>query len=281
MSVNSIRTNTQAMAARDALSANTKTLGNIQNDISSGIDTSDASKQAIAHRMQAQQNGAMVATQNTAQATSMLQQIKESLDVLTEVAYQMRNKSVEASNGLLTSNDRTGINNDYQTQGSELTRQISSTAFNGTAYLTSSQTVKFQVTGNNDGSGNDIINMISVDFTDLTSDSTLSAVLGADLSTAEGAQSAISNLDNFIDTLSALSAQLSSANDRLDFAEKNLTIFKANNAASLSLQQDVDVPEKLSELQGVTALIDMSSAVLKSTGENQKRLADLARSILQ
>ncbi|CAO5674208.1 MAG: Flagellin [Holosporales bacterium] len=277
----SIITNRPAITARRFIANNSKALEKKQQTLASGsiiADPSNAPSNAgIAQRMEAQQRGASAAASNAAQAETMLQLAAGTMSNILDQAQRMRAIAVMAANGLYTSTDLSTLNQEFKGLYQEMGREISSTAFNGIQILNQFST-NLQV-----GPNNDEYNKISIDSGDMDVTTPYSAITSTSLDTTNASSNAdiITQLDTFIDGVSAAIGTTGAQKAKMDIIGKTLAIFMENNAAAKSVIADADIPEELAQAQSLQSLVDVSSTILRTTSENSKRLAELVQSALR
>lgn len=90
----------------------------------------DASGLAVSQKLKAQIKGDQVAGRNTQDGVSYLQTAEGGLEVLGSMLSRMRELSVQASNGIYTSTDRTELQKEVDQLKSEINRVTAATEFN-------------------------------------------------------------------------------------------------------------------------------------------------------
>src|SRR2546429_1272546 len=107
--------------------------------LSSGLGVNsakdDAAGLAIAERMNAQVKGMNVAIRNANDAISLSQTAEGALGKVGDMLQRMRELAVQSANATNSAADRTSLDAEYQQLGSEITRTLSTTKFNGIAIL--------------------------------------------------------------------------------------------------------------------------------------------------
>ena len=172
----------------------------------------------------------------------MLQTADGGADQVDDLLTRMRELAVQASNGSLSSNDYTNVNTEYQQDLQEIDRVSSSVQFNGINLLSGSATTKsFQV-----GIGTAASDKISVSFGGV--DTTSLGVSGGDVTSTANAQTAITNIDAAIQTLSKTRAGFGASMNRLTSAVTSLQSMETNTSASLSRVQDTDIAAETANL---------------------------------
>jgi flagellin len=277
----SILTNVPALSARRIGQVNAKELTKTQQTMASGSLVSDPSNApsnaAIAQRLQAQTNGATVASQNAAQAESMFQLGAGAAANILEQAQRMRTLATQASNGLYTGNDVAIMSQEFEGLYAEIQREINTTSFNGVQILTPDFEAALQVGPNT--TDDDRINVEAGSLDLQTPYNSLSGALDQD--TLSNNLDIVNELDQFINDVSAVVGNIGAAKAKMDVVGKNLAIFVENNTAAKAIIADADIPEQLTKAQSLNALIDVSQTILQNTAESAKKLTELVKSGLR
>lgn len=135
------------LPAMNTMSSLAKTNGSMQNTIqslSSGLRinkaSDDAAGLAISEKMRGQIRGLDRAVSNAQDGISLIQTAEGALNETTSILQRMRELSVQASNGTLTSNDRSEIQKEVVQLRDEINRIATSTHFNQKQLLDGSAT---------------------------------------------------------------------------------------------------------------------------------------------
>ena len=130
----SVVNNIVAFQAQQALSVNTNKLQKSLSNLSTGLRINsaadDPSGLAISERFRTQIRGLARATSNAMDAQSMLQTAEGSLSETHNILQRMRELSVQAANGVLTSSDRQELQREMDQLKQEIDRIATSTEFN-------------------------------------------------------------------------------------------------------------------------------------------------------
>ncbi|MFD2705624.1 flagellin N-terminal helical domain-containing protein [Salibacterium lacus] len=113
--------------------------------------------------------------------------------------------------------------------------------------------------GNNDGSGN-------ID---------VSAKKGIDINTAESAESAITTIDNAIESVSAERSKLGASQNRLDHTISNLDNSSENLQAAESRVRDVDMAKEMMEQTRASTLAQASQSMLAQANQQPQQVLQL------
>jgi flagellin len=148
-----INSNINSLVAQQNLSSTQSALSSAITRLSSGkrINSAadDAAGQAIASRMTSQINGLNQGVSNANDGVSMTQTASSGLSQITDNLQRIRQLSVQASSGSLSSTDQAALQSEVKQRISEINRISSQTTYNGTNLLDGSAGVKsFQVGAN-------------------------------------------------------------------------------------------------------------------------------------
>lgn len=306
-----VNTNVGASVAQSALAKNARELSSAMNQLSTGkkINSAgdDASGLAITNRMTSQINGLSAAIRNANDAMSMIDTAEGALDEITDMLQRMRELSVQAGTGTMTSNDRTYLQAEFSQLRSEIDRIADNTEWNGNTILdgtadgSSSSTVTYQI-------GVDAGQTISVSFGNMTDGSsgsmngissskltittgvtgvtgvtaitagqtsaggtTVAAVASvasvASATAAANASAAITALDTAIEAVSNQRSTFGAGSNRLNHAVDNLTSVKINAEASRSRILDTDYAEATAELARTQIIQQAGTAMLAQANQ--------------
>ncbi|HKA86177.1 MAG TPA: flagellin [Haliangiales bacterium] len=270
-----IMTNTASLSAQRNLASTQKALAGNVARLSSGMRINQASDDAaglgISEKMKAQLGSLEQAGRNANDGISMIQVAEGAMNEQAGILTRLRELATQSANGTLGSTERGFITTEKTQLLNELDRISAVTDFNGVKMLgANAGSVSFQV-----GTGATTNDSISVTF-DKT-DATTLGVNGIDLSSASGAQSALSTIDSAIDKLSTSRANIGAVQNRLNVTVTNLASAHENVTAANSRIRDVDVAAETSMLTRNQILSQAGIAVLAQANQ----LPSMALSLLR
>ena len=177
-----VNTNIEAFDAHRNLQQTQYALGKSMQKLSSGLRINsaadDAAGLAISEKMTAQINGTDQAQRNAMDGISLVQTAEGAYNEMHSILQRVRELSVQAQNGTLTSSDTAAIDQEVGQLTAELSRISSNTEFNGLAAL--SGTFTLQV-GADQGSGNQIsFSLTSISFSNIGSAASATALSAID-----------------------------------------------------------------------------------------------------
>ncbi|MBN2715531.1 MAG: flagellin FliC [Deltaproteobacteria bacterium] len=257
-----INTNTQAINAQRNLSRTSSSLSTSMARLSSGLRITsakdDAAGLAISEKMKAQIRGLSQAERNANDGISLVQTAEGAMDEISGMLIRMRELAVQAANGTTDSAQKGFLNTEFSQLSEEITRIANSTEFNGTSLLNGNTSVTLQV-GISNVAAND---QLTVDFKDVRATSSSIGISSANISTASGAQGALSTIDTAITNLSEQRGKLGAYQNRLESTVRNLATTRENLSASNSRIRDVDVASESVDMTRSQILMQAGTAVL-------------------
>lgn len=260
-----VNTNIASLNAQRNLSNSQSSLNISLQRLSTGLRVNsakdDAAGLAIAERMNAQVRGLAVGIRNAGDGISLAQTAEGALGSVTEGLQRMRELAVQSSNATNGSSDRTSLDAEYNQLGSELSRIVAGTEFNGISILATSGAGAqvFQVGPNN--TANDRITVTTSDLT-ASGAGSIAAVNGGDVLSASGAQAAIGLVDAALDNINSERATLGAIQSRIEIAVRSLETTRENTAAARGRIIDADFAAETANLTKAQILQQAGVAML-------------------
>jgi len=276
----SLLTNKQSLSAQRQFNINNLALQQSQQRLASGkrINSSkdDAAGLQISDRMTSQINGLNQGNRNASDAIAFCQTTEGALDEVTEMLQKMRTLALQSATGTNGDSERAALQEENSELIEEITRIGSDTTFGSDFAMLSTakngQTVKFQV-GSNAGQTIDlqlksVLEMCKSGETNLAD---------LDLSTATGANSMVTAVDEMIKNVDSYRSTLGAKQNRLESTIRNQSNVIENVSDARSRIRDTDFATETANLtaaqvqqQAVTAMLSQanqsSSIVLSLLG---------------
>jgi flagellin len=258
-----VNTNIASLNAQRNLGRTESALNLAIQRLSTGLRVNSAKDDAAAlytiQRMSADISGLNQAVRNAADGISLGQtaegamaQIHANLQRIREIAVQAANATVE---------NRSGLQKEVDQLTQEISRIIQTTEFNGTALLSASSTLNFQV--GQKGVSSHQVAVSTVVLTGLNAYSgSLTATGVIDVSTQAAASAAIASIDNDINTVSTNRATFGAVQNRFEAVIANLQNYAENLTASRSRIMDADFAQETANLTRAQILQQAGVAVL-------------------
>ena len=269
-----INTNLYSLNAQRNLQSVEVKLAEAMQRLSSGLRINsakdDASGLAIAARMTTQVRGMAVAIRNLSDGVSVAQTAEGGLDAITNNLQRIRELAVQSANGTLSTSDRAALQAEVVQLRDEITRVGDQTTFNGMDLLDGTwQPAVFQA-GANVG---DTLTFNAI------GDSRAQAlgVAGVDISTVSGATSAMTAVDNALQTVNGRRAGLGATMNRLESSISNLRVSLENQSAARSRIEDADFATETAKLARAQTLQSASLAILSQANAVPANVLSLLR----
>jgi flagellin len=236
-----INTNTASIAAQRSVGNTTRkqddTLGKLASGTRIVKASDDAAGMAISEKLKANIRSSQQADRNANDGISMIQVAEGGLNEIQNILTRFRELSIQSASDTVGDTEREFTDKEFQQLKSELDRISQVTQFNGTSLLDGSGDEKeFQVGLNNDEFQDRIVydsGAINASLSELDLD-------GIEVSSKEGAQDSLENIDNAITTVSGQRATLGALQNRLISTSQNLQVSVENQSAANSRIRDLD-----------------------------------------
>ncbi|ATC81544.1 MULTISPECIES: flagellin N-terminal helical domain-containing protein [Pseudoalteromonas] len=259
----SVNTNVMSLNSQRNLSNSTNELSTSFQRLSSGLRVNSAADDAaglqIGSRLESQMKGLDQAARNANDGISIAQTAEGALEETTSMLQRMRVLSIQSANGSNSADDRAALQKEFVQLNEEIDRVASDTTFGGVNILTGTYGAEFQV-------GADANQTISVKVS-VAMNSTGLATNALDISTAGGAQAAITALDTALTSVNDIRANLGAKQNRFSSTIRNLTNVSENVAASRSRIMDADFAKESASLARNQVLQQASSSMLAQANQ--------------
>lgn len=228
----------------------------------------DAAGLSVSESLSAQVRAIVAAERNARNAIGMTQTADSSIGQLNDILIRMRELAMQAANGELNGNDRSILDDEFQTLKLELERLANTTIFNGKDLLAGTATTfEFQV-----GIGSTSSDVISVVFGGVSISNLGLSTSSLAGTTGSAAFTALDEVDAAMSLVNAQRAAFGAAQNRLSVAESNSTVARTNLTASTSLIRDTDIAAETSRMARGQVLMQAGTSVL-AQANMQARLA--------
>ena len=252
-----INTNVASLNAARTLQRSTSSLNKSLERLSSGLRINraadDAAGLAIAEGFRSVVRGTQVAQRNAQDGVSLVQTAEGALSETTNILQRIRELSVQAANGTQSSANRVSLDTEVNQLLAQIDDIAFDTEFNGVNVLSSGTTLTLQ-TGAFRGQNLSII-------VGAGSQGSI-GVSAVNISTANGAISALSTVDAALQSVNSLRSNLGAFQNRLEFTINTLAIQEENSAASESAIRDADVARETIQFTRNQILVSAGTSVL-------------------
>jgi flagellin len=258
-----VNTNVASLMAQRSLGQTKLNLDKHLQRLSSGsrINSAgdDAAGLAISENLRAQIRGLKQAKRNAQDGISLIQVSEGGLNEVSNILVRLRELSIQSASDTIGDRERSFTDREFQALKSEMDRIASSISFNGTPLLNGQAGIfEIQVgTGNNpltdrvtyDGQGADV---------------TLESLgmIGESVATKQGSQLSLGVIDNALNHVNQIRADLGAMQNRLQSTINNLSVNEENLESANSRIRDADLAEEVSEMTKNNILMQSGISVL-------------------
>jgi flagellin len=273
-----INTNIASLNAQRNLGKSESVLKVSLERLSSGLRVNSAKDDAAglygAERMSADIRGVNQAVRNASDGISLGQTAEGALAQIASNLQRIREIAVQSANG--TIEDRTGLQKEVDQLTQEISRIVQTTEFNGSALLSATSSINFQV-----GQDGTTSNQISVSTSALTGANSYSASLTAtgvvNVSSSANASAAIASVDTDINTVSQSRATYGAVQNRFEAVIANLQNYSENLTAARSRILDADFAMETANLTKSQILQQAAVAMIAQANQVPQNALALLR----
>lgn len=222
----------------------------------------DAAGLFVTEQQSADIRGLNQAVRNAADGISLGQTAEGALGQISSNLQRIREIAVQSANA--TVQDRSGLQKEVDQLTQEISRIVQTTNFNGTALLSGSSSLVFQV-----GQDGQADNQVTVSTTSLADSGTVVAYNASltntgtvDVSSQGAASAALTTLDASIDNVSQTRATFGAVQNRFEAVISNLQNYSENLSASRSRIRDADFAEETANLTRAQILQQAGISIL-------------------
>jgi len=266
-----INTNIQSLDALRHFQLTNQKLGMRQLRLATGKRINRAEDDSagfhIAKKLESRVRGQTQALANVGDAKSLLTVAEGSFGTIVDILQTMKEKTVQAANDTMGSDERTAIQNEMQALSQEITDTLNDTTFNSTVLFTSG-VLNFQVNAGAADSFQVTIGTLSVDQ--------MSLATGAiDVSSASAATGMLGTIDAAITTIANKLADIGDSQKRLSFKQDALSIAITNNESARSRIEDADFAKEEMNITKLQILQQTGTAALAQANAGPQSILQL------
>ncbi len=282
-----INSNISSLKGQRLLTVSSDALSKTYEKLSSGQRinraSDDAAGLAIADSLKATQRVASVAIRNANDGISTIAIADGALGQIGNVLSRLAELAEQSANGTYSTQQRSALQNEFVSLGSEIERIAVTTTFNGVTLLSGTPQIVLQVGFNSQSTSQITLAGISGTLAGLglagQNLSNLSFSINAN--TADEAQSAsrlaLDGINGAIGSLAVLRGNLGAVESRLSVAINNLSVARENFAAAESRIRDVDVATEAAELTRLNILQQAGASILAQANQQPQLALSLLR----
>jgi flagellin len=230
--------------------------------INKGSD--DPAGLAIATEMLTRANISTVAARNISDGVSAASIAEGALDSASEITSRLAELATQAANGTLSDQQRSALNNEYQSLSSELDRIAGSTEFNGQSLLNGNNSIDLQV-----GTDSTSNSQISLKLPNVSSSS---LGITSNIATQNGALQSLEQVKQATDTLASARGEIGSGVSRLETAYNNLKTSELGLREASSRILDANIATESANLTA-NKIQQQASVAIQAQANNSAQVA--------
>lgn len=270
-----INTNVPSLSAQRSLGQSSKAQESSFAKLSSGQritkSADDAAGMAISEKLKAEIRSLKQADRNANDGISMVQVAEGGLNESQNILTRLRELAIQSASDTVSDVERGFTNMEYQNLVQEMDRISKVTEFNGIKLLNGEGgKLDFQI-----GSKGDENSQISYEASQVNATIGDLGVEGLEVSTKDGAQSSLANVDSAIEKISGQRAFLGALQNRLVSTSNNLQVTQENLSSANSRIRDVDYAEETAKQATNNILQAAGTSVLAQANMNGQQALKL------
>ena len=275
-----VNNNISSLIAQRNLNLNQSELQGSVSRLSSGLRITraadDAAGLGISETLRAQVRSISQAVRNANDGISLLQIADGGAANIGNLLGRLRELAEQSASGILGSNERSFLDQEFLALRSEIDRISNVTEFNGvkllsgTGGLNANENLSIQI-----GFRSSANDTLAIGLNDLNRQAL--GLTTTNVSTAASALAALSNIDSAISATAAARANIGSLQNRIDAAVQNLEVANENLSAAESRIRDADIAFETSKFVRNQILVQAGVSVLSQANT----LPQAALSLLQ
>lgn len=238
-----IYANVQAMQSINSLAGINSKIGEHQLRLATGKRINSASEDPagyqLARSLETRKRGLEAALQNVTNAKNVMNVAEGGYQNIMDILQTVKEKATQASDFSLNATQRSSINDQVSALIAEIEEIVAETTFNGDSLLDGGYTGAFH-TG--EGASDELTITLN------NADSSALSINSLDMTTANGASSAISTVSSAIDTLASRIQDVGEYKVRLASKERTLSVAVTNTEATRSVIEDADFAKEQMEV---------------------------------
>lgn len=231
----------------------------------------DAAGLAIATRMESRLGAMQVAQRNAGDGLSLAQAADAALGQVSDLMTRMKELSTQAANATNGAGERANLQREFGELAAEVGRALSGADFNGRRILAGDAGAQKFIVG---ASPTDAI---TVTTANMSTNANVVAATGADISTAAGAETAMTAISTALDTLTTERALYGATMSRFDSAISGLQSQSAALSAAHGRIMDTDYGIEMAKMQKNQVLEQAATAMLSQANARPQAILSLLR----
>ncbi|WP_455032113.1 flagellin N-terminal helical domain-containing protein [Oribacterium sp.] len=228
----------------------------------------DAAGLAISEQMRSKINGLDQATANASDAIGLIQTAEGALTETHSMLQRMVTLATQSANGTYNSTARAAIGEEVTALKAEIDRISSTTDYNGVKPIGSTSAITVQI-GPTSGE--------TLSIAAAKMDATSLGVNGIAVGSVSDANSAITKINDAINTVSTHRAKLGASQNRLEHTINNLKTTNENMTAAESRIRDTDMAKEMAAFTKNNILNQAAQSMLSQANQQPQGVLSLLR----
>ncbi|MFP7733917.1 flagellin [Priestia aryabhattai] len=254
-----------------ANNAQSKSMEKLSSGLRINSAADDAAGLAISEKMRGQIRGLDQASRNSQDGISLIQTAEGALNETHSILQRMRELAVQGANDTNTADDRGEVQKELNQLMSEIDRIATDTQFNTqTLFSTGSFQATLQVGANKN-------QVITFSIAAMSSGALSLSTGNISVGSNTAANTAISDIDGAIKTVSSERSKLGALQNRLEHTINNLNTSSENLTAAESRVRDVDMAKEMMEQTKNSILSQAAQAMLAQANQQPQGVLQLLR----
>lgn len=244
----------------------------------------DAAGLAIAESLRINQRIASVGIRNAQDGVSTIAIADGALSSITQILGRLAELAQQGGNGAYSATQRSALQEEFQSLGSEIERIAVTTTYNGISLLSGNQTINFQVGFDAASTSQVVLDQgggATLQRLGLASSGTSAlsfSLTGNSIDSAQSAsRAALAAINGAVVSINSLRGTLGTVEARLNSAVTNLTTSRENTQAAQARIMDADVAVEAAELTRINILQQAGAAVLAQANQQPQLAVQLLR----
>lgn len=263
-----ISTNVAALNAQRTMSISQREINKSMSQLASGSritkSADDAAGLAISEGLKSQIRSLAQAGRNANDGISMVQVAEGGLNEVSNILTRMRELGIQAASDTVGEKERGFLDKEVQQLKSEMQRISQTTKFGTTKLIDGTASdFDFQVGISNDSE----VDRITFNAGETDASIGNLGVDGFDFTSRDGAQEALSTIDEAQTTVNGFRASLGALQNRLQSTVDNLNVQHENLSAANSRIRDTDVAAASAEMTRNSILLQANTATLAQANQ--------------
>jgi flagellin len=277
MSLNSVNTNTSAMAALQNLAATQGELATTQSRINTGLKVAsakdDGSIWAIAQNQRATSQSLNSVKESLQRGQSTVDVALSAGESVSDLLLQMKSKALAASDVTLDTNSRTALNDDFKSLRDQIQKSVDNAEFNGANMIKSSGTTVMALANAN---GDQQITVAAQDLS--LGGATLGSLSAtSDFTTASDAAAMITIVNSAITSVSSALSKLGTGSKSLASHLTFVGKLQDTLDAGVGNLVDADLAKESAKLQALQTKQQLGVQALSIANQSSSILLGLFR----